>query len=114
MECSICKKPTNQRCSRCHAKYYCSRPCQKKDYKKHVLSCSPQRSADILVKNAFEDLIPTDVAVLYEYGFYNCTNPQDRSNLLGLYIGLIKFLECSASQLHSWWESGNLASKIKK
>jgi hypothetical protein len=30
--------------------------------------------------------------------------PEDESKLIGLYIGLIKIIGCSASQLHSWWE----------
>ena len=34
--------------------------------------------------------------------------------LLGLYIGLIKIIGCSASQFHSWWENGELLLNIKK
>jgi hypothetical protein len=115
MECSICKKPTNKCCSRCKAKYYCSPLCQKTDYANHKLNC-PLRSADILVKNAFNDEIPTNKAVLYEYGFGNCLRREerDKSMLLGLYIGLIKVIGCSASQIHSWWESGELSLNIKK
>jgi hypothetical protein len=113
MECSVCKKPTTQCCSRCKTKYYCSPSCQKKDYPNHVLDC-PSRSADALVKSVFDDLIPTKFAVRYEYGFENCVFPKEESNLLGLYQGLIKYIGCSASQLHSWWESGNLPFHIKK
>lgn len=113
MECSLCKKPTNKCCSRCKVKYYCSQSCQKKDYPNHVLDC-PRRSADILVKNVFQSLMPTNIAVLYEYGFENCNNAEDRTKLLGLYIGLIKIIGCSASQVHSWWESGELSINIKK
>src|SRR6266542_3119758 len=113
MECNLCKKPANKCCSRCKVKYYCSPSCQKKDYKNHVLDCPP-RSADILVKNVFADTIPTNTAVLYEYGFINCFNPRDQSKLLGLYIGLIKIIGCSASQIHSWWENGELPLNIKK
>ncbi|CAG8692227.1 507_t:CDS:1 [Ambispora leptoticha] len=113
MECSLCKKPTNRCCSRCQAKYYCSPLCQKKDYTNHVLDCPP-RSADTLVKNVLANKIPTKIAVLYEYGFNNCMNPWDQRFLLGLYIGLIKFIGCSASQIHSWWENGELPLNIKK
>ncbi|CAB5357531.1 unnamed protein product [Rhizophagus irregularis] len=113
MECSVCKKPTNQRCSRCQAKYYCGTSCQKKDYSNHVLVC-PSRSADILIKNVLDDLIPTKKAVRYEYGFCNCVRSGDESKLMGLYIGLIKIIGCSASQLHSWWKSDTLAQNIKK
>ncbi|CAG8616088.1 3980_t:CDS:1 [Funneliformis mosseae] len=113
MECSLCKKPTNSCCSRCKARYYCSKECQKKDYVNHVLDCPP-RSADDLVKSAYADLVPTKPAVLHEYGFNNCKNPREKSMLLGLYIGLIKIIGCSASQIHSWWENGELSLGIKK
>ncbi|GBC04567.1 hypothetical protein RclHR1_05740009 [Rhizophagus clarus] len=113
MECSVCKKTTIKRCSRCHTKYYCSSSCQKKDYPNHVLDC-PSRSADILVKNVVADIITTNDAVRYEYGFCNCKNPAEESNLLGLYTGLIKYIDCSASELHSWWKSGNFPLHIKK
>ncbi|CAB4435163.1 unnamed protein product [Rhizophagus irregularis] len=113
MKCSICEKSTTQRCSRCHTKYYCSKSCQKKDYSNHVQEC-PSKSVNILVEYVYKDLIPIDNAVRYEYGFYNCMHPGELSKLLGLYQGLIKYLNCSKSQLHSWWESGNLAFHIKK
>jgi hypothetical protein len=113
MECSLCKKPTNKYCSRCQTRYYCSPLCQKKDYKSHKIVC-PQRSADILVKCAFDDLMPTNEAVLYEYGFSNCMQLQDKTMLLGMYIGLITIIGCSASQIHSWWENGELLINIKK
>ena len=113
MECIVCDKPANNRCSRCKVTYYCDRLCQKKDYPVHVLSC-PLRTADTLVRNAFDDLMPTKMAVLYEYGFTNCKNIQERTMLLGVYIGLIRLMSCSASQLHSWWENGELVLNIKK
>src|ERR1043166_1076567 len=92
MECIVCDKPANNRCSRCKVTYYCDRLCQKKDYPVHVLSC-PLRTADTLVRNAFDDLMPTKMAVLYEYGFTNCKNIQERTMLLGVYIGLIRLMK---------------------
>ncbi|CAH1767038.1 828_t:CDS:2 [Entrophospora sp. SA101] len=86
--------------------------CQKKGYANHVLDCPP-RSADTLVRNAFDDKMPTKMAVLHEYGFNNCINPREQSMLFGLYIGLIKIIGCSASQIHSWWEKGKLSLNIK-
>ncbi|CAI2161997.1 13665_t:CDS:2 [Funneliformis geosporum] len=86
---------------------------KKKDYDNHVLDCPP-RSADYLVKSAFADLVPTKAAVLHEYGFNNCMNPREKSMLLGLYIGLITYIGCSASHIHSWWEKGELPLGIKK
>ncbi|CAJ0846959.1 6598_t:CDS:10 [Entrophospora sp. SA101] len=83
-----------------------------KGYANHVLDCPP-RSADTLVRNAFDDKMPTKMAVLHEYGFNNCINPREQSMLFGLYIGLIKIIGCSASQIHSWWEKGKLSLNIK-
>ncbi|GES99070.1 hypothetical protein RCL_jg9194.t1 [Rhizophagus clarus] len=113
MKCSVCENPTTKCCSRCHTKYYCSKSCQKKDYPNHVRDC-PSKSADILAKNVFDNLIPTNNAVRYEYGFCNCKDVDEESKLLGLYIGLIKYIEISTSELHSWWKSGNLIFYIKK
>ena len=45
---------------------------------------------------------------------YGRSQVHDKSMLLGLYIGLIKIIGCSASQIHSWWESGELSLNIKK
>jgi len=41
-------------------------------------------------------------------------NREDKFMLLGLYIGLIKIIDCNASQIHSWWENGELPFNIKK
>ncbi|GBB83754.1 hypothetical protein RclHR1_10420006 [Rhizophagus clarus] len=112
MKCSVCENPTTKRCIRCHTTYYCGSSCQKKDYSNHVLDC-PSKYADILVKNVFDNVIPTNWAVRYEYGFRNCLDPIDESMLLGLYIGLIKIIGCNSSRLHSWWKSGNLPFHIK-
>src|SRR6266536_2388050 len=37
--CYVCQKPTNTRCSKCHQTYYCSKECQKIDWKEHKKSC---------------------------------------------------------------------------
>ncbi|KAI1270369.1 hypothetical protein F5Y18DRAFT_421861 [Xylariaceae sp. FL1019] len=38
--CSICKKPTEKKCSKCREILYCSRECQKSDWKTHKKDCA--------------------------------------------------------------------------
>ncbi|KAF8451738.1 hypothetical protein BDZ91DRAFT_750228 [Kalaharituber pfeilii] len=38
--CATCQKPASQRCGQCHTTYYCTRDCQKADWKKHKRTCS--------------------------------------------------------------------------
>ncbi|CAG8630934.1 5068_t:CDS:2 [Funneliformis caledonium] len=66
------------------------------------------------VKSVYDELMPTEASVLYEYGFRNCVSMGDRNILFDLYIGLIKNLGCKASKIHSWWENGQLPQNVKK
>ena len=38
-KCNVCQKPCKNRCSRCQQTYYCSKACQKQDYKDHKEIC---------------------------------------------------------------------------
>jgi len=38
--CVVCHKEAEQRCSRCHSEWYCSRQCQVKDWKRHKSMCT--------------------------------------------------------------------------
>ncbi|KAK7084473.1 hypothetical protein SK128_012411 [Halocaridina rubra] len=38
-KCEICKKAAKQFCSSCRAVFYCSRECQKEDWKTHKIKC---------------------------------------------------------------------------
>lgn len=39
LPCDVCGTPTHLKCSRCHTTHYCSRDCQKGDWKSHKLIC---------------------------------------------------------------------------
>lgn len=40
-KCEVCKNPAKQFCSSCRAVFYCSRDCQKEDWKTHKGKCKP-------------------------------------------------------------------------
>ncbi|CAB4421641.1 unnamed protein product [Rhizophagus irregularis] len=46
--CNVCQKPSTTKCSKCHQTYYCSKECQKKDWKLHKKSCGKN---DVAVPN---------------------------------------------------------------
>ncbi len=39
-ECKVCKKPTSTYCSKCKIVYYCSKICQREDWKSHKKECN--------------------------------------------------------------------------
>ena len=44
--CNKCGNPGTLRCSKCKKVYYCSKECQKSDWKTHKLSCSTSQNDD--------------------------------------------------------------------
>jgi hypothetical protein len=111
MDCDIM---TIRRCSYCSGPRYCSERCEKADHYSHKFSCSHVTitSADHLQRDCFQDVIPQDPQVREDYGFTRCKNRIEESHLFGLYIGLLKYLDIPAEDLHSWRVSGILMGKI--
>jgi hypothetical protein len=54
-KCNVCQKPSKSQCAKCHQTYYCSKECQKKNWKDHKKSCGEpsiqQSIADRTIKN---------------------------------------------------------------
>ncbi|GES83754.1 tudor domain-containing protein 1 [Rhizophagus clarus] len=48
--CYVCKKFSKTRCANCHTTYYCSKECQRKDWKEHKKSCKILPVNEILDK----------------------------------------------------------------
>ncbi|KAG0052494.1 hypothetical protein BGZ83_002524 [Gryganskiella cystojenkinii] len=43
--CAVCSTPSITRCSRCKVVHYCSETCQRKDWSRHKVACSPSNAA---------------------------------------------------------------------
>ncbi len=53
-------------------------------------------------------------SVIADYGFKNCKNDEEYSNLLGLYQGIIKCIGCDVEELHKACVNNKLKEFIKK
>ena len=58
--CETCKKPASSQCARCNSVHYCSKECQKSDWKRHKLYCEPVRKVNEIQSskntNAFKEV----------------------------------------------------------
>ncbi|CAF1186512.1 unnamed protein product [Adineta steineri] len=116
-KCWTCGKPATSRCAKCHTTSYCSVKCQKKDWGKHKIICTPPRqnnTADFLVKAVMDDLFPEDLDTLADFGLSNCHLQEQRTYLMSVYAGLIKILGVSSKDLHEWQQANELALHIRK
>lgn len=55
--CAVCKKPTEMRCQKCKAVYYCSRECQKSAHKEHRLMCFGFQNQDYIITSNMENAL---------------------------------------------------------
>jgi hypothetical protein len=66
--CNVCQKSSTTKCSKCHQTYYCSKECQKKDWKIHKKSCGKN---DVAVPNIVSNsLIPGMTEALTDMMFH--------------------------------------------
>jgi hypothetical protein len=56
--------------------------------------------------------MPDDPDVLEIFGFQNLLSYKDRTKLLGLYQGLVKYLEVTAEELNLWQQEKSLITNI--
>ncbi|KIJ63378.1 hypothetical protein HYDPIDRAFT_134545 [Hydnomerulius pinastri MD-312] len=105
-----------KRCSGCQKVYYCSASCQKNNWVYHIFDCKPRRpinTADYLALAVRQNLLPQHPQTCEDYGFGRAFTAEDKSKLLGLYIGLIDVLKVSPKTIHSWRTNGVLVEEIK-
>ncbi|KAJ7241372.1 hypothetical protein C8J57DRAFT_1142811 [Mycena rebaudengoi] len=120
LECNRCSfnvpRGSAVKCPGCPC-LYCSQGCLDDSADYHVRRCAnprrPLTTADNMVTATFNDMFPDDPQTNEDYFFTRLKNPQDRTMLLGLYIGILKFHEVKPSTLHAWWLSGTMVENIK-
>jgi hypothetical protein len=69
-------------------------------------------TADYLALAVYSDEIPDDPQTVEDYGFSRCKTRNEKSHLLGLYIGLVKVLEVRPVDLDQWRRDGRLVENI--
>ncbi|KAJ7716594.1 hypothetical protein DFH07DRAFT_354324 [Mycena maculata] len=119
-ECNWCSwefsEAPDVKCPGC-TKMYCSHSCLDDAADYHVRSCTnPRRAlttADTLMTAVYDDMFPDDPQTNEDYFFTRVRTPHDKTQLLGLYIGILKFQEVKASTLHEWRISGAMVKNIK-
>src|ERR1700722_11386075 len=107
--CDACDQPATQRCSRCRtpSAWYCSRKCQQELWTQHIFECNPRKpisTAYYLARACLRDVFPDDPQTCEDYGFNRAFTPENRSKLLGLYIGLISYERVSPGLRGNWWK----------
>ncbi|KAK3322760.1 hypothetical protein B0H66DRAFT_474160 [Apodospora peruviana] len=109
-----CEKRTTRRCSRCHGRRYCSLWCEEDDIYSHKFECSRGAitTADLLERDCYADELPKDPQVREDFGFTRCRNKTEESHLFGVYQGILKILDVTAAEMHSWRMEGILTEKI--
>ncbi|KAJ7613780.1 hypothetical protein DFH06DRAFT_1242295 [Mycena polygramma] len=104
------------RCPGCR-NLYCSQRCLENNADFHLIYCkNPQReltTAHKLTAAAFDDMFPDDPQTNEDYFFNRARTTEDRINLFGLYIGILKHDEVKPSTLHQWRISGTMVENIK-
>ncbi|KAG2338796.1 hypothetical protein BDR05DRAFT_917909 [Suillus weaverae] len=120
-ECNACGESPNlglKRCAGCHKVWYCSVPCQKSDWVPHIFACKPRRpitTADHLALAVRNNLFPQDTQTCKDFGFEHAFTVENRSNLLGLYIGLMGsgHIGIPPKTINDWRVRGVLVEEIK-
>jgi hypothetical protein len=67
-----------------------------------------------LYQDCMDDRMPDDPDVLENFGFQNLPSYHDRTKLLGLYQGLVRYLEVTAEELNLWQQEKSLITNITR
>lgn len=82
----------------------------------HIFGCRkrPLTTADFLYENCVQDEIPDDPEVLADFGFNRCKTQSEVSHLLGVYIGLFKYLDVPSEHVDAWRRENTLLANITR
>ncbi|OJT12508.1 hypothetical protein TRAPUB_10909 [Trametes pubescens] len=103
-------------CAGCKAVWYCSKRCQRKNWRRHIFDCNrPIPTAYYLSRAVFADLIPVHAQTRQDFGFDKAEllGGTAQSYLLGLWIGVIKYLEVPVKEVQKWQAEGRMLEGVK-
>ncbi|KAI1635874.1 hypothetical protein F4809DRAFT_612245 [Biscogniauxia mediterranea] len=113
--CRRCRRPSSLRCSACRMSY-CSKPCQRKDWKRHVFVCVVRNRPDefdrlgmilsrrlcmLRDKAARSQLLVdlfSDDDLCRTFGFINCLDSGEVANLLCIYGNMTHIFKCNINR----------------
>ena len=109
VQCKFCRKDSAEEwgCSDCNSKVvYCSKACQIANWPHHIFDCYAYRGKTVptayhLARACYRDLLPTDKQTLEDYGLNKAYTPFNQMMLMGLYVGLFKYLEINPETVHT-------------
>ncbi|KAF8975862.1 hypothetical protein BGZ46_008777 [Entomortierella lignicola] len=111
-----CPQPTAKTflCGKCKNASFCSKSCQQLCWSYHKKSCiDPKTTAFNLMKVVYDDDFGTmNKELEASYGFEKCKTMDQKVNLLGLYIGLIKHIECDINVIDRAFRENKLPELI--
>lgn len=109
-----CDKEAKLLCARCKDIRYCSKRCQLICHHWHKKCCiEPHKIAFNLMKTVYaDDFDAMSEALKASYGFERCKTQHDRVYLLGLYQGLIKYLDCDINEIDKAFNENKLPELI--
>lgn len=96
--------------------WYCSKRCQREDWRGHIFDCNrPIPTAYYLSRAVFADLIPVHAQTRRDFGFDKAEllGGAAQSNLLGLWIGVIQYLEVPVKEVQKWQAEGRMLEGVK-
>ncbi len=103
-------------CAGCKAVWYCSKRCQREDWRRHIFDCNrPIPTAYYLSRAVFADLIPVHAQTRQDFGFDKAEllGGTAQSYLLGLGIGVIQYMEVPVNEVQKWQAEGRMVEGVK-
>ncbi|KAI0371428.1 hypothetical protein BV20DRAFT_173196 [Pilatotrama ljubarskyi] len=121
LHCSGCYEESSDLkcCAACKKAWYCSKECQTRSWRRHIFDCKrkkPIGTAYYLSRACYDDLIPVHAQTRKDFGFDKAKKlfgGLGESNLLGLWIGVLKIHEVPEREVQRWQAEGKLIEGVK-
>ncbi|KAF9499279.1 hypothetical protein BDN71DRAFT_1503318 [Pleurotus eryngii] len=95
---------------------YCGPEYQKDDWVRHIFDCDTDQeitTAHHLALAVRDKSLPSDEAMLVEYGSIRAPTEHEKLQLLGVYVDLMERHRVTTKKIHRWVSEGDLAFYIQ-